>query len=143
VGREDQRMRGWIVGTCLIAAVLGGCSRSDTPEAIAERFVQAYYVQIDQAAAVEFTAALARHRLQEELQTVAQIRRGSAVAQARPKIEYHLTRTQVDGRQRLFVYDLTITPLLVPPIAKKVLIITEQFGEGWKVINFTEADSSR
>jgi hypothetical protein len=136
-------MQGWIVGACLIAAVLGGCSRSDTPEAIAERFVQAYYVQIDQAAAVEFTAALARHRLQEELQTVAQIRRGSAVAQARPKIAYQLTRTQVDGRQRLFVYDLTITPILVPPIAKKVLIITEQFGEDWKVINFTEADSTR
>jgi hypothetical protein len=126
-----------------MVAVLGSCSRADTPEAIADRFVQTYYVQIDQAQAVDYTAALARQRLQDELQTVARIRRGSGIAQARPKVEYSLARTQVDGRQRLFVYDLTITPPHVSPIAKKVLIITEQFGDAWKVINFTEADASR
>jgi hypothetical protein len=136
-------MRGWIVGILLIVAGLGGCSRAETPEAIADRFVQIYYVQIDQAEAMDYTAALARHRLQEELQTVARIRRSGSVAQARPKVQYSLARTEVDGRQRLFVYDLTITPPQVPPIAKKVLIITEQIGEAWKVINFTEADASR
>jgi len=136
-------MRGWLVGAFLMVAVLGSCSRADTPEAIADRFVQTYYVQIDQAQAVDYTAALARQRLQDELQTVARIRRGSSIAQARPKVEYSLARTQVDGRQRLFVYDLTITPPQVSPIAKKVLIITEQFGDAWKVINFTEADASR
>jgi hypothetical protein len=136
-------MRDWVVGIVLIAAVVGGCSRTDTPEAIADRFVQAYYVQIDQAEAVDYTAALARQRLQEELQTVVRIRRGGALAQARPKVQYSLARTEVDGRQRLFIYDLVITPPHVPQIAKKVLIITEQFGEDWKVINFTEADASR
>jgi hypothetical protein len=136
-------MRGWIVGTFLIAAVLDGCSHADTPEAIAERFVQAYYVQIDQAEAMDYSAALARQRLQEELQTVARIRQGGALTQARPQVQYSLARTQVDGSQRLFVYDLTITPPQVPSIAKKILIITEQVGEDWKVINFTEADASR
>lgn len=136
-------MRVWIVSIFLMAAALGSCSRADTPEAIADRFVQAYYVQIDQAQAVEYTAALARQRLHEELQTVARIRRGGSLAQARPKVEYHLARTQVDGRQQLFIYELTITPPQVPAIAKKVLIITEQFGDAWKVINFTEADATR
>jgi hypothetical protein len=136
-------MTGWICGAILIALIVGGCSRDNTPQGVADRFVQAYYVQIDQAAALEFTTALARERLQRELQLVAPIRRGGSVEQARPKVEYSLVRTQPDGRQVLFVYDLTITPTHVSPMAKKVLIITDQFAGQWKVINFTETDAPR
>ena len=136
-------MRGWICGAILITLVFGGCSRDNTPKGVAERFVHAYYVQIDQAQALEFTAALAHERLQREIQLVAPIRRGGSVEQARPKVEYNLVRTQPDGRQVLFVYDLTITPTHVPPIMKKVLIITDQSAGQWKVINFTETDAAR
>jgi len=136
-------MTGWICGAILIALILDGCSRDNTPQGVADRFVQAYYVQIDQAAALEFTTALARERLQRELQLVAPIRRGGSVEQARPKVEYNLVRTQPDGRQVLFVYDLTITPTHVSPIMKKILIITDQFAGQWKVINYTETDAPR
>jgi hypothetical protein len=43
----------------------------------------------------------------------------------------------------LLYYDLTIAPTHVSPMLKKVLIITEQLGERWKVINFSEADTIR
>jgi hypothetical protein len=136
-------MRGWIGGAILIALVFGGCSRDNTPKGVADRFVHAYYVQIDQAQALEFTTALARERLQRELQLVGPIRRGGGVEQARPQVEYNLVRTQPEGRQVLFVYDLTITPMQVSPMVKKVLIITEQFAGQWKVINFAETDATR
>jgi hypothetical protein len=136
-------MTSWICGAILIALTVAGCSRDNTPQGVADRFVQAYYVQIDQAQALEFTTALARERLQRELQLVAPIRRGGSVEQARPKVEYNLVRTQPDGRQVLFVYDLTITPTHVSPMVKKVLIITDQFAGQWKVINFTETDAAR
>jgi hypothetical protein len=135
-------MRGRVLGAlCIVFAILG-CSRSDSAQGVADRFVQAYYVQIDQAQALEFTTGLARERLQQELQLVASLRRGSSLEQARPKVSYSLARTQSAGQQVLVVYDLTITPPQVKPILKKILIITEQFGEQWKVINFAETDAN-
>ena len=125
----------------LITAATVGCSRSHSAQGVADQFVQAYYVQIDQAQALEFTAGLAHQRLREELQQVAQLRRGGSLEQARPKVSYTLARTQPEGRQMLLVYDLTITPPQVAPMLKKILIITEQLGEQWKVINFTETDA--
>jgi len=103
--------------------------------------MQAYYVQIDQAQALEFSTGLAHERLRQELQQVAPLRRASSLEQARPKVSYTLARAQPEGRQVLLVYDLTITPPQVKPILKKILIITEQLGEQWKVINFAETDA--
>ena len=135
-------MRGVILGVLCIAIAIIGCSRSNSAQGVAERFVQAYYVQIDQAQALEFTIGLAHERLRQELQQVAPLRRGSSLEQARPKVSYTLARTQPEGRQVLLVYDLTITPPQVKPILKKILIITEQLGEQWKVINFAETDAN-
>jgi transposase len=133
-------MSGRVLGALCVAIAILGCSRSDSAQGVADRFVQAYYVQIDQAQALEFTIGLARERLQQELQRVASLRRGSSLEQARPKVSYTLARTQAEGQQVLVVYDLTITPPQVKPILKKILIITELFGEQWKVINFAETD---
>jgi transposase len=135
-------MRGRVLGTIYIAIAILGCSRSNSAQGVADRFVQAYYVQIDQAQALEFTTGLARERLQQELQQVASLRRGSSLEQARPKVSYTLARTQSEGQQVLVVYDLTITPPQVKPMLKKILIITELLGEQWKVINFAETDAN-
>jgi hypothetical protein len=133
-------MRGVIVGVLCIAIAAIGCAREHGAQEVADQFVQAYYVEIDQAQALNFAANLARERLRQELQQVAPLRRGSSLEQARPKVSYTLVRTQPEGRQVLLVYDLIITPSQVKPIQRKILIITEQLGEHWKVINFTEAD---
>ena len=124
-----------------MALAILGCTASDSAQRVADHFVQAYYVQIDQAQALEFTAGLARERLHEELQRVASLRRGSSLEQARPRVSYTLARTQSEGQQVLLVYDLTITPPQFKPILKKILLIMEQPGEHWKVINFTETDA--
>jgi transposase len=138
---KGYRMRGEVLSTLCIALAILGCSRSDSAQGVADRFVQAYYVQIDQAQALEYTSGLARERLHQELQRVASLRRGSSLEQARPNVSYTLARTQSEGGQILLVYDLTITPPQVKPILKKILIIMEPLGEQWKVINFTETDA--
>jgi hypothetical protein len=124
-----------------IALTLLGCSSSDSPQGVADRFVQAYYVQVDQAQALEFTTGLARERLHNELQRVASLRQGSSFAKARPQVSYTLARTQPEGQQVLLVYDLTITPPQVKPILKKILLIMDQRSGLWKVLNFTESDA--
>ena len=135
-------MRGGILGALCMAIALLGCSRSDSAQGVADQFMQAYYVQIDQAQALELSSGLAHERLRQELQQVAPLRRSGSLDQARPKASYTLARAQHEGRQVLLVYDLTITPPQVMPILKKILIITEQLGEQWKVINFAEADAT-
>lgn len=142
-GEEGDRMRRWICTGVFVVLALVGCTRPNTPEGVAERFVEAYYVQIDQTRALEFTAALARDKLQRELQLVAQARRGGSVEQARPKIEYTRTQSRPDGRQVFFIYALTIKPTHVAPMLTQVMISTEQIGEHWRVINFTELDVPR
>ncbi len=136
-------MTRWSVIVIVISFVLAGCSRGSTPEGVAEQFVEAYYVRIDQIQALEFAAALAREKLQQELQLVAQARRGGSVEQARPKIKYTRSDTRSEGRQVFFIYELTIQPAQFSPILKQVLITTEQLDEQWKVINFTEMDRPR
>jgi transposase len=124
-----------------MALAILGCTASDNAQRVADHFIQAYYVQIDQAQALEFTAGLARERLHEELQRVASLRRGNSLEQARPRVSYTLARTQSEGQQVLLVYDLTITPPQIQPILKKILLIMDQPGKQWKVINFTETDA--
>jgi transposase len=138
---QDHRTRSAVLSTFCMALAILGCTASDSAQRVADHFVQAYYVQIDQAQALEFTAGLARERLHEELQRVASLRRGSSLEQARPRVSYTLARTQSEGQQVLLVYDLTITPPQIQPILKKILLIMEQPGEHWKVINFTETDA--
>jgi hypothetical protein len=135
-------MRGEVLVALCIAIATLGCSRSNSAQGVADQFMQAYYVQIDQAQALEYSHGLARERLRQELQQVAPLRRGGSLEQARPKASYTLARTQPEGRQILLVYDLTITPPQVKPILKKILIIAEQLGEQWKVINFAETDAT-
>jgi len=135
-------MRDGIFGALCLAIVLLGCSQSNSAQAVADQFMQAYYVRIDQTQALEVSTGLAQERLRQELQQVAPLRRGSSLEQARPKVSYTLARTQPEGRQVLLVYDLTITPPQVKPMLKKILIITEQLGDEWKVINFAETDAN-
>jgi hypothetical protein len=137
-----SRMRGWMFAAVCMAVALLGCSRSDSAQAVADRFMQTYYVQIDQAGALEFSHGLARERLRQELQQVTPLRRGGSLDQARPQASYALARTQSEGRQILLVYDLTITPPQAKPMLKKILLITEQLGDQWKVINFAETDAT-
>jgi hypothetical protein len=135
-------MRGKTPAALFIAMAILGCSQNNSAQGVADRFMQTYYVQIDQAQALAFATGLAHERLRQELQQVTPLRRGSSLEQARPKVSYTLARTQPEGRQVLFVYDLTITLSQVKPMLKKVLIITEQLGDQWKVINFTETDAA-
>lgn len=139
---QNHCMRSGVLTTLCITLAIVGCSSSDNPQGVADRFVQAYYVQIDQVQALEFTMGLARERLHQELQRVASLRQGSSLELARPQVLYTLARTQSDGHQTLLVYDLTITPPQVTPILKKILLIMEQSREQWKVINFTETDAN-
>jgi hypothetical protein len=142
-GDASEHINRWILLLLCVPLGVLGCSGGNSPEGVADQFMRAYYIEIDQAQALAYTAALAREKLQQEQQLVGQARRGGGVAQARPQIRYTHVRTQPEGRHVFLVYDLTIRPTQVPPMLKQVLITTTRMEEQWKVINFTEVDVLR
>src|SRR2546430_4654648 len=68
-------MRGGILATLYIAVMILGCSRNNSAQGGADQFMQAYYVQIDQAQALEFSTGLAHERLRQGVQQGAPPRR--------------------------------------------------------------------
>ena len=142
-GDASEPLSCWILLLLCVPLGVLGCSSGNSPEGVADQFMQAYYIRIDQAQALAYSAALAREKLQQELQLVGRARRGGGVAQARPHMQYTHVRTQPEGRHVFLIYDLTIQPAHVPPMLKQVLITTTRIEEQWKVINFTEVDVLR
>lgn len=60
----------------LIAVPAGGCKKpDDTPEGVADSFVEAYFRQMDQQRAKEFTALGATRMLEAELKDVQEVRK--------------------------------------------------------------------
>ncbi len=67
----------------LLLLLLAGCTPKSAA-AVSDRFVDLYFVEIDQKRALELCTGLARSKIEEELSLVAQIRRKLGDDPARP-----------------------------------------------------------
>src|SRR3989442_14096471 len=84
----------------LSALLLAGCrAAANTPRGTAERFLDAHYVRIDLSAAREFTADLARRKVEDEMRLV----RGPAIDETtrKPSVHYPLLEERPDRAQAL------------------------------------------
>lgn len=63
-----------------LAMALIGCSKDGSPEQVADAFAEAYFSQMNQEKAKEYTALGATAMLDKELQDVAEIRKGGYTA---------------------------------------------------------------
>lgn len=64
------------IGVGVLGAVSAGCERPNTPEAVADAFVDAYFRHADQERAKELTAFGATKMLEDELREVKEARNG-------------------------------------------------------------------
>jgi hypothetical protein len=114
--------------------LLVGCAPKSA-EAVADKFVDLYFVEIDQQRALPLTTGLARTKLEEELGLVEKIRHNYEPEQAKPSIYYVRKSARVEGERAQLTYDLTIkqgrdeTP-------RSALISVEHVDGAWKVGNF-------
>ncbi len=97
-----------------------------------------YYVQINQAYALEITSGFAREKLIEELDLVRSVREaGADPLDSRPHIEYELTTTKrVSDDNIMFIYKLIIQSGVEKPLAQSVLINTSLIDDRWKVVDY-------
>src|SRR5262245_33152705 len=118
---------------------------ANTPVGVAERFLDLYFVEIDQEKALPLLTDPAREAIEEELREVAKIRaEGYGPAQAKGKAYYQQSYRQEDpssGSARL-VYDLTMElgEGESSRTRRHVLLSLRKEAGQWKVASFTIRD---
>jgi len=130
-------MRWLAVLLCACAALLGGCRRKSAAERVADRFVDLYYVEIDQRAALEITAGRAHDELGEQIAAVGRLRPGEG---PRPHTYYEQVSHRVEGDAALFVYDLDTKMGSESGVKRHATIALARRDGRWKVISFGEQE---
>jgi len=74
-GTHRRAARAVVVGSLVSVSVVIGCSSAGAPEEVADAFADAYFRRMDQEKAKEFTALGASAMLDEELRSVAEVRK--------------------------------------------------------------------
>jgi len=127
---------GLLLSTLLAASCRASAS---TPRGIAERFLDAHYVHIDLPAALEFTAGLARHKVEGELKLVA----GQAIDETtrKPTVYYRLLEEHPDGTRAVrYLYRGTITVEDADRFERRWLVTVRNEDGGWHVTNYEELE---
>lgn len=117
---------------------LAGCAPK-TPEKVADRFVDLYFVEIDQKRALGLASGLAKSKLEEELNLVETVRQTQSADQAKPSVFYSRRDAQVQGEHARLSYDITIKQGR-DETQRHALISVEQTGGRWTVGNFMVAE---
>ena len=124
----------------LLLCMLHAC-RSDahSARAIAEKFLDTRYVDINLPAAKAYCAGLALSRLEDEIR----LTEGQQIDEStrKPQVYYRLLEENQRGEKSTsFMYEATISVEDAGQFKKKVLLTLHQSAEGWRVVNYSEFD---
>jgi len=127
--------------TSLLVAVLAvaACGSMKSPSGVADKFVDKYYVESDQQAALQLADGLAKVRLEAELKLVGVSRRGVEPGLLSAKVYYDRASLEGEGGRRGADYALHIKPQGGAAIERKAHLDLEQKPDGsWRVVRFSE-----
>ncbi len=118
----------------LLASMTLSCGR-DRADKVSDRFVDLYFVEIDQKRALPITSGLARGKLEQELGLVEGVRREYSPEQAKPSIFYvRRSFEESDGHARAS-YDITIRQDRDETHRNALISLAHEEGH-WSVANF-------
>jgi len=122
----------------LLAALLlaAGCHSSDPRQALAERFIDALFIKIDQSSARELATGLAASKIDEEMR----LKAGQAIDESTRQPTIHYTFVQLgasQGESASMVYDLHVAPDGADAFTQRLILTLRQDGGAWKVANYT------
>lgn len=121
------------------ALVLFAACRTDVESSrgVAERFLDAHYVNIDLAAAEKLATGVAGKKIGEERRLVV----GQEIDEStrKPMVHYRLLEESPDGVDRLRVlYRATFSVAGAGDFDRRILLLLRREEAGWKVANFEE-----
>jgi len=135
---EKHFLSGLFVGALLL--VLHACqSDPHSARGIAERFLDAHYVEINLQAAKPYCTGLALNRVEDEIR----LTEGQPIDEStrKPLVHYRLVEEKPRGEKSTsFLYETTISVDGAGEFTKKVLLTLRQGEQGWRVANYSEFD---
>ncbi len=123
------------IAALVVSVALLGCAKKGSPEAVADGFVDAYFLHMDQERAKEFTALGATEMMDKELGDVAQIRKdGYSPADAAPEMSVKRgPPTPRDQRMR-YPYEIHVKSGSSPEVVRDADVELAQIDGSWKVV---------
>jgi hypothetical protein len=125
------------------AVLLGSCGGMRDPSSVADKFVDKYYVESDQDAALPLTRGVAAMRLRDELALTAEARRGqSGMPLRQVRVYYRRKALTGEGRAREAEYELDIRPQGGGELQRLARLQLAQQPDGtWRVADFSETQT--
>lgn len=111
----------------------------NTPKGVAEKFIEEYFVYVDQEKALPFTMGLAKVKIEEQIKEVTKVRkRGEKLGLMLADVEYTFVK-EMSVRKGIkgFEYKLDIQGEGFSQ-KRNVIISVSQKNDKWLVSNFSE-----
>jgi hypothetical protein len=139
----SQRSRRGFLLSLIVPLTLAptACSPSSPSQQAAEKFMEAYYVQLNVPGALPLTEGLAKEKLQGQIQLL-QGAGGPDPAQDKPQISYKLINHNAeDPHTATFVYEVRTNQ---KEVGKRMVFVKvrHEAGDRWVITQFTENDAS-
>lgn len=130
------------IATAPLLLALAACGGMKSPAAVADGFVDHYYVESDQDKALPYTTGVATLRLEDELKLTAEARRGGNGPQMQMRqvrVYYKRTSLRGEGPRREADYELDIRPQGGGELQRGAHLALAQQPDGtWRVASFSE-----
>jgi hypothetical protein len=129
-------------GFSVILLFASACSGMKDPGSVADKFVDRYYVESDQAGAMSLTSGVASLRLRDELKLAQEGRSGGALGALRQvRVYYKRDALEGNGDQRNAAYRLDIRPQGGGALSREAhLELSRQADGTWRVSRFNETN---
>ena len=110
----------------------------NTPQGIAQEFVDQHYVKIDLLKAKQYTVSVAQAKIDEEIRLTG----GQAIdaSTQKPRVNYTLLDKKEGDQRSTYLFEGKIQSDDGTSFTRKWSIATRKEGNGWRVSNFTESD---
>ena len=133
-------MRPRLAAAAAAALIALACTSSDPARGAAERFIDAYYVEIDLPRARDEAVGLAQAKVDGQMKLLEG--QASPEGGSRPSVHYRFLeqQTEPDRDRRGFVYELTITADGGDQVKRRALVTVREDAGAWHAANFQELD---
>ena len=119
---------------CLLGAAWVACAQpTSSPQATAQAFVDRFFVESNQRAALPLTEGVARAKLEEELRL---LDGQAANSDERPRVYYRQVSEQRQDDGMAFYFRLTVVVIGDQPIEPELIVRVRQRGDQWRVSNY-------
>lgn len=126
----------YLLLTLLLATA---CGRDlNSPQGVAEEFVDQHYVNVDLQKAKNYTVSVALAKVNEEIRLTTGQKIDASTQ--KPRVNYTLLEKNESDKRSSYLFEGKIQSDDGTSFTRKWLITTRKEGDQWRVSNFTESD---